>query len=82
MTEILNKYAIIDPYQINDFHKKGYEFVTVFYETWQNNSGQVSLSGSIMNTGANLNGNVPIMESNPKFLMVLNSTGEVLFGTK
>lgn len=81
----LNKYEIIFPHQINDFYKKGYEFISVYYEyNTYTNSSSPSLDGSIggMNVTLNMSSMPGSVSSTAtaKFLVGLKPSMEVLFG--
>jgi hypothetical protein len=85
----MNKYEIIYPDQINDFVKKGYEFVTVFYESSYNSGGHTTQSANIRGmiglNSVDLNFNLPVpsqgqSSGTPKFLMCLTPQAETLYG--
>lgn len=75
----MEKYVIISPSEINEYYKKGYEFVTVFYEEGPSNFQSANLNGSFMNNPFHLSGSIDGVNRQAKFLMVLNPTGEVLY---
>jgi len=87
----MNKYEIIDPFQINEYAKKGYEFVTLYTDYYHSGGGTMTSSGSINGTlnGANVNLNLQMpvgqsggMNKTTKFLMKLTPQAEVLFGDR
>lgn len=84
----MNKYINIDPNSIEEWSRKGYEFVCVWYENsndngynnynqYQNSNSDKKLEGTFMNNPISLT-----IKQRPKFLMVLTPAGQALYGEK